>query len=109
MSRPKKEKTDSNETRWSKVSYESATYKFFVGELDVAAIFPRETKEGRIAWGYYVKRIGSFKEINSSNYTSAPVKLEPFYIKKKEAKQAIESLVKELKCPEPLGISLTTA
>lgn len=105
MSRPKKENNDSTETRWSKVSYESATYKFFVGELDVAAIFPRETKEGKIAWGYYVKRIGSFKEINSSNYTSAPVKLEPFYIKKKEAKQAIETLVKELKCPAPLGIS----
>lgn len=109
MSRPKKEKTDSNETRWSKVSYESATYKFFIGEMDVAAIFPRETKEGRIAWGYYVKRIGSFKEINSSNYTSAPVKLEPFYIKKKEAKQAIETLVKELKCPEHPGILSTIA
>lgn len=109
MSRAKKEKTDSNETRWSKVSYESATYKFFIGEMDVAAIFPRETKEGRIAWGYYVKRIGSFKEINSSNYTSAPVKLEPFYIKKKEAKQAIETLVKELKCPEPPGILSTIA
>lgn len=109
MSRPKKENNDSTETRWSKVSYESATYKFFVGELDVAAIFPRETKEGKIAWGYYVKRIGSFKEINSSNYTSAPVKLEPFYIKKKEAKQAIETLVKELKCPERPGILSTIA
>lgn len=108
MSRPKKENNDSIETRWSKVSYESATYKFFVGEFDVAAIFPRETKEGKIAWGYYVKRIGSFKEINSSNYTSAPVKLEPFYIKKKEAKQAIETLVKELKCQERPGILSTT-
>ena len=109
MSRPKKVQAESTETRWSKVTYESATYKYFLGDMDVAAIFPRETKEGKIAWGYYVKRIGSFKEINSSNYTSAPVKLEPYYIKKREAKQAIETLVKELKCPSLLGISLTTA
>ena len=103
MSRPKKEK-DSNETRWSKVSYESATYKLFLGDCDVAAIFPRETKDGKIAWGYYVKRIGSFKEINNTNYTSAPVKLEPHYTKKKESKQAIETLVKELKCPQRPGV-----
>lgn len=109
MSRPKKIADRENETRWSKVTFESATYKFFVGDSDVAAIFPRETKEGKIAWGYYVKRIGSFKEINSTNYTSAPVKLEPYYVKKKEVKQAVESLVKELKCQSPLGTSLVTA
>lgn len=108
MSRPKKIDKISDETRWSKVIYESATYKYFLGDIDVAAIFPRETKEGKIAWGYYVKRIGSFKEINSTNYTSAPVKLEPYYLKKREVKQAIETLVKELKCPSLPGTSSIT-
>ena len=94
------------ETRWSKVSYDTATYKYYMDDKDVAAIFPKETKEGRIAWGYFVKRIENSKEINSSNYVSAPIKMEPYYMKKKDAKLAVETLIKELICQSPLGTSL---
>lgn len=86
-------------SKWSKVSYELATYKYISDDQEVAAIFPKETKEGRIAWGYFIKRIGNSIEVNNSNYnTEAQVKLEPYYMKKRDVKKAIESAVERLKC-----------
>lgn len=84
--------------RWSKVGYEIATYQYIVNGSDVAAIYPKETKDGKIAWGYFIKRIGKSKEINQSNYTTAPVQLAPHYLKKRDAKKAIESIVGVLAC-----------
>lgn len=84
--------------RWSKVTHEVATYQYVVKGADVAAIYPKETKDGKIAWGYFVKRIGKAKEINQSNYTTAPVALAPHYMKKRDAKKAIESVVGVLAC-----------
>lgn len=84
--------------RWSKITHEIATYRYMVNDRDVAAIFPKETRDGKIAWGYFIKRIGTAKEINQSNYTDAPVKLEPHYAKKKDAKKAVESAVGVISC-----------
>lgn len=85
--------------RWSKVTHEIATYKYVMDNKDVAAIFPKETRDGKIAWGYYVKRIGSSKEINLNNYETAPVEMAPHYLKKRDAKKAVESVVGVLACP----------
>lgn len=79
--------------RWSKVAHEVATYMYVVNNSDVAAIFPKETRDGKIAWGYFIKRIGTSKEINQANYASAPIKMEAHYAKKRDAKKAIESVV----------------
>ena len=84
--------------RWSKVTHEIATHRYMFNDRDVAAIFPKETKDGKIAWGYFVKRIGNAKEINQSNYTDAPIKLEPHYTKKRDAKKAVEAVVGAIAC-----------
>ena len=91
-------KEKKNNGRWSKVVHEIATYQYVVNDKEVAAIFPKETRDGKIAWGYFVKRIGDAREINQSNYTTAPVKMESYYPKKRDAKKAIESIVGVLTC-----------
>jgi hypothetical protein len=91
-------KEKKNSGRWSKVGHEIATYTYVLDNKDVAAIFPKETRDGKIAWGYFVKRIGSAKEINQTNFTTAPVKLESHYSKKRDAKKAVESVVGVLTC-----------
>lgn len=93
----KKEATK-KKSRWCKNAYETGIYRYLLNDLDVAAIFPKETRDGRIVWGYFVRRIGSRKEVNMSNYTLAPIKLEPHYVKKRDAKKAVESLVEALTC-----------
>lgn len=105
MGRPKLKKNE-KVYKWSKVDYSFATYKFMSNDVDVAAIYPKETKEGRLVWCYYVKRIGTAKEINKSNFnTDAPIKLEAHYPKKRDAKKAIETVVKEIECQQHHGNS----
>ena len=82
--------------RWSKVGHEIATYNYVIGTKDVAAIYPKETREGKIAWGYFIKRIGSNREINANNFTQAPVEMAAHYFKKSDAKRAVEGVVELL-------------
>ena len=42
---------------WSKVTHEIATHRYMVNDKDVAAIFPKETRDGKIAWGYFIKTL----------------------------------------------------
>ena len=95
-----KEKAPKKMGRWSKITHEIATYRYMINDRDVAAIFPKETRDGKIAWGYFIKRIGTAKEINQSNYAEAPVKLEPHYTKKRDAKKAVESAVGVIAWPQ---------
>lgn len=93
MEKKQVEKKPKKLGRWSRNTYEIATYQYMIGDRDVASIFPRETRDGKIAWGYFVKRIGSSREINHTNYSTSPVKLEAHYAKKRDVKKAIESVV----------------
>jgi len=95
-----KEKAPKKVGRWSKITHEIATYRYMVNDEEVAAIFPKETRDGKIAWGYFVKRIGKAKEININNYEEAPIKLEPHYAKKRDAKNAVESAVEVIAWPQ---------
>jgi len=86
------------EGRWSRVTHEIATYKYILNDTEVANIFPKELRDGKMAWAYFIKRIGKATEINSSNYTTAPVKLEAHYTKKRDAKKAVESVIERIAC-----------
>lgn len=94
----KQAKTIKKTGRWSKVTHEIATHRYLLNDVDVAAIFPKETREGKLAWGYFVKRIGNAREINQSNYSDAPIKLESHYMKKRDAKKAVEAVVGVIAC-----------
>jgi hypothetical protein len=84
--------------KWSRVKHGIATYQYFIGDKDVAAIFPKETRDGKIAWGFFIKRIGKARSINEDNLSVGTITLSPHYMKKRDVKSAIESAVEVLVC-----------
>ena len=60
--------------------------------------FPKETKDGKIHWGFWIDRLNGKKEINTDNckMVQTPIELHPTYAKRKDIKKKIEEVVLKL-------------
>jgi hypothetical protein len=83
--------------KWVKSTYGHCVYQYMRGEHVIATISPIENKEGKIVWQYNIFT-GKPRLITSENSSTKYSHLiKPTYPKKRDVKDAIESLVLELK------------
>lgn len=84
--------------KWNRSRFGELCHMYSLNGKDVASIFPRETKDGRIHWGFWIDRLAGHKEINTDNCKEfvEEFNLNPTFPKRKEAKKKIELTVKAL-------------
>ena len=84
--------------KWNRSRFGELSHSFTLNdEVVVASIFPKETKDGRLHWGFWIDR-----KCGEELSTEAPKEqLDKFNLlatfpKRKEAKKRIEDVVKNL-------------
>lgn len=90
----KKSDTIKKEFKWTKSRFGELSHVYELNGKDIASIFPKETKDGRIHWGFWIDRIEGHKEINTNNCKKFnELKISPTYPKRKDVKKKVEELV----------------
>jgi hypothetical protein len=94
----RKPNPDKCQLKWNKSRFGELCHMYSLNGKDIASIFPKETKDGRIQWGFWINRLSGHREINTDNCKDFvdEFKLNPTFPKRKEAKKKIEETVKVL-------------
>ena len=93
-----KVKIKKKELKWSRNRFGELAHSYCLDGKEIASIFPKETKDGKIHWGFWIDRLEGNKEINTDNskLIQTPVELNPTYAKRKDIKKKIEEVVLKL-------------
>lgn len=94
-----KVKTIKRELKWTRNKYGEIAHSFMLNGREIASIFPKETKDGRIHWGFWIDRIEGHREINTDNCKTlevSDIEITPTCPKRKDMKNKVEELVLSL-------------
>ena len=93
-----KNKVEKKELKWSRNRFGELAHSFTLNGKEIASIYPKETKDGRIHWGFWIDRIEGNKELNTDNckIVGEQYSLNPTYPKRKDIKKKIEEVVLKL-------------
>lgn len=91
----RKSSENKKEFKWNKNRFELSHYSYNLNGKEIAEIFPKETKDGRIHWGFWINRIEGHHELNSNNCKNyyEQFKINPTYPKRKDIKEKIEEVI----------------
>jgi hypothetical protein len=81
------------ELKWSKSRFGELSYSYSMNDKEIASIFTKETKDGRIQWGFWIDRIGTHRELNTDNCKLYCGEVKPTYSKRKDVKKTVEEIV----------------
>jgi hypothetical protein len=90
--------TDKKEFKWSRGRFNELIHSYTLNGTELAEIFPKETKDGRIQWGFWIGRIEGHRELNTDNCKlyGKEFELSPTYPKRKDVKKKIETIIMSL-------------
>jgi hypothetical protein len=93
----RKPNTDKKEFKWNRSRFGELSHVYNLNGKEIASIFPKETKDGRIHWGFWIDRIEGHREINTNNCKQfESLNINPTYPKRKDAKKKIEEVVSSI-------------
>lgn len=84
--------------KWNKSRFGELSHTFTLNDkTTIASIFPKETKDGKLQWGFWIDRkCGEELNTDSPKSLLEQHSLTPTFSKRKDAKRKIEDAVKSM-------------